>query len=80
MRSYIRGIREQLNAIGTIQVLQGKFDETTDTEVFVKLGYKKSVFTWAITLTNMNATIIKPQLFYYNSATKQRKTSGAIPE
>ena len=28
----------------------------------------------------MSSTVVKPQMFYYSSITKQRKTSGAIPE
>ena len=46
----------------------------------MKLAHKKTVFTWGLHLRDMNNNVIKPQLFYYSSVTKQRKTSGAIPE
>jgi len=39
------------------------------------------VFTWALTFENFNASeAVKPQMYYYNSANRQRKTSGAMPE
>ena len=79
MRTYIRGIRNQINDLGSVQVMQGKLDETADTQVFLKLVHKKTVFTWVLNMNNMNTTIIKPQLFYFSSITKQRKTSGAVP-
>lgn len=31
-------------------------------------------------MREMNNTIIKPQLFYFSSVTKQRKSTGAVPE
>lgn len=80
MRSYVRGIRDQLNALGSIQVTQGPLDETAETEIFVKLAHKKSVFTLALTMTKMSTNVVKVQMFYYSSITKQRKTSGAVPE
>ena len=80
MRGHIRGIRDQINSIGTVQVLQGPLDETTDTEIFVKLCYQRTAFTWALNMRNMSTTIVKPQFYYYNSTTKQRKPSGAIPD
>ena len=79
MRTYIRGIRNQINDLGSVQVMQGKLDETADTQVFLKLVHKKTVFTWVLNMNNMNTTTIKPQLFYFSSITKQRKTSGAVP-
>jgi predicted metalloprotease len=80
MRSYIRGIRDQLNTLGSVQVMQGVLDETTDTEVFLKLVHKRTVYTWGLNLQGLINTVIKPQFFYYSSITKQRKTSGCIPE
>lgn len=31
-------------------------------------------------MREMSTTIVKPQFYYYNSTTKQRKTSGAMPD
>ena len=59
--------------------MQGKLDETADTQVFLKLVHKKTVFTWVLNMNSMSTTVIKPQLFYFSSITKQRKTSGAVP-
>ena len=80
MRTYVKGIRDQINALGSVQVMQGQLDETAETEVFLKLVHKRTVFTWVLNLRDMSSTIIKPQMFYFSSITKQRKTSGAIPE
>ncbi len=80
MRSYVKGIRDQLNSLGSVQITRGELDETAETEVFIKLNHKRSVFTWGLNFTKLAQTMVRPQMYYYNSITKQRKTSGAIPE
>jgi len=80
MRSYVSGIRDQINALGSVQVMHGQLDETADTEIFLRLFHKKTIFTWALHLRDMKDNNIKPQFFYFSSITKQRKTSGAVPE
>ena len=39
-----------------------------------------TVFTWTVTYSNFQGGNVYPQMFYFNSATKERKTSGAMPE
>ena len=39
-----------------------------------------TVFTWGLTFSQFNGGNIYPQMYYYNSVTKERKTSGAVPE
>jgi hypothetical protein len=80
MRSYVKGIRDQLNSLGSAQITRGELDETAETEVFIKLNHKRSVFTWGLNFTKLVHNMVRPQMYYYNSITKQRKTSGAIPE
>jgi cytochrome oxidase Cu insertion factor (SCO1/SenC/PrrC family) len=80
MRTYIRGIRDQLNSLSCVQVVEGSLDETADTEVFVKLHHKKTVFTWTLNLKNMPQNLLKMQFYYYSSITKQRKSTAAVPE
>ncbi len=80
MRTFIRGIRDQLNSLGSVQILEGTLDETADTEIFVKLTHRKTIFTWALTLKHLPNNVAKIQLYYYSSVTKQRKSTGAIPE
>lgn len=70
MRSYVRGIRDQLNSLGSVQITRGELDETTETEVFIKLNHKRSVFTWGLNFTKMTSNMVKPQMYYYNSITK----------
>jgi len=80
MRNFLRGLKEQLTSLTNIQVSAGILDESTDTEIFAKLNSKQLVFTWGLNIRKSNNTTIKPQMLYYNSLTKQRKTSGAVPE
>ena len=80
MRTFIRGIRDQLNSLGSVQILEGTLDETADTEIFVKLNHRKTIFTLFLTLRNLSNNIVKLQLYYYNSASKQKKSTGAVPE
>ena len=76
----VRNIREQLNTIGSIQILQGQLNVANDTEVFLRLSHKHTVFTWGLNLKGLSQNLIKPQMYYYSSATKQRKSSNACPE
>lgn len=80
MRTFVRGIRDQINALGSIQITQGSLDETAETEIFVKLTHKKSIFTLALNLSKLSSNLVKVQMHYYNSITKQRRSSGAVPE
>ena len=38
------------------------------------------MYTWGLNLQKPNSTTLKGQMFYYNSATKEKKNSKAIPE
>jgi hypothetical protein len=80
MRNHLRILREQLNALGNIQILSGKLEENGDTEIFQRLGHKRTVFTWGLNIRKSSNTILKPQMFYYSSITKQKKSSGAVSD
>jgi hypothetical protein len=44
------------------------------------LAHKKTVFTLAIALNNLTTTMLRTQMSYYSTSTKQRKNAGALPE
>lgn len=49
-------------------------------EVFVKIPHTKTVFTWGLNLQKPSSNLLKTQMYYYNSTTKERNNSKTIPE
>lgn len=60
--------------------MSGKLDDKADTEIFVSLTNKRTVFSLNLTLTSITNNLLKVQMYYYNSTTKQLKSSNAVPE
>lgn len=46
----------------------------------MQLNNKHTVFTLSLNLTSLNNDLLRVQMYYYNSATKEKRSSGAIPE
>lgn len=46
----------------------------------VSIPHKHCVITWGLNITKPGTNVIKPQLWYYNTVTKQRKNSKTIPD
>jgi hypothetical protein len=80
LRNHIRGMREELSALGNMEVISGNLEADGDTEVFVQLSCKRTVFTLSLSLTALPSDLLKVQMFYYNSASKERRNSAAAPE
>jgi hypothetical protein len=80
LRNYIRGMREELSGLGNIQTISGNIESEGETEVFVALSSKRTVFTLSLNLTAIPSDLLKVQMFYYNSSTKERRSSAAVPE
>ena len=80
MRITLKGLRDQISALGNVEVRAGELNEDGDTEIYHPLVHKHTVFTWTVTYSNFQGGVVYPQMFYFNSATKERKTSGAMPE
>ena len=75
LRTYLRGMKDQIGALGNLQLLSGALEQE-DTEIFVPLAHKKTVFTLAIALNNLTTTMLRTQMSYYSTSTKQRKNAG----
>lgn len=79
LRTYLRGMKEQIGALGNLQLLSGNLEEE-DTEIFLPLAHKHTVFTLSLALNSLSATMLRTQMSYFSTATKQRKSAGALPE
>ena len=60
--------------------MSGKLDDKADTEIFVPLTNKKTVFSLNLNLASVTSNILKVQMYYYNSTTKKLKSSNAVPD
>lgn len=80
LKNHIRNMRETLASLSNLQTMSGKLDDKADTEIFVSLTNKKTVFTLNLNLTSIASNIIKVQMYYYNSANKKLKSSNAVPD
>jgi hypothetical protein len=80
LRNYIRGMREELSSMGNIEVVSGPLEAEGDTEIFLQLSSKRTVFTLSLNLTAVPNDMLKVQMFYYNSTSKERRSSGVVPE
>ena len=80
LKNHIRSMRETLASLSNLQTLSGKLDDKADTEIFVPLTNKKTVFSLTLNLTSVTSNIIKVQMYYYNSANKKLKNSNTIPD
>ena len=80
MRTHVRQLKDQINQLGTISVLSGQLEYNNTTEIYVHLRHKKTIFTLGLNFTKVHNNLLKVQMYYYNSGTKQQKSSGAIPE
>lgn len=67
-------------SLSNLQAVSGKLDEKADTEIFVPLTSKRTVFSLNLSLTSITSNQLKVQMHYYNSTTKQLKSSNAVPE
>jgi hypothetical protein len=62
------------------QVITGEIEPAGNVfETFVKLIHDKTLLTWTITLLKPSGTVLKPQLYFYNSITKNRQNTKIIP-
>lgn len=81
MRNYLCNIKEQIASLTNVQTLTGQIDNNGDNfEVYSKIPHKQAVYTWALNLQRPNTSNLKTQMYYYNSLTKQKKNSKAIPD
>lgn len=55
LRNHIRGMREELTALGNMEVISGNFENEGDTEVFAQLSNKHTVFTLSLSLTSLSS-------------------------
>lgn len=66
--------------MSNLQTISGKLEDGGDTELFVSLNHKKTVFTLSLSLTNITNNLLKIQMIYFSSVTKQRKSVNILPE
>ena len=66
--------------MSNVQVLTGQIEPAGNTfETFVKLTHEKTLLTWSITFNKPSGTVFKPQLYFYNTVTKNRQNSKILP-
>lgn len=66
--------------MSNVQVLSGDIEPVGGTfETYVKLTHEKTLLTWSITLDKPSGTNFKPQLYLYNSVTKNKQNSKIVP-
>ena len=64
-----------------MQVQEGKIESIGNIhEVFIKIPHPKTLVTWTINLEKPSTTMLKAQLYLYNSATKNRQSSKIVPD
>ena len=79
LRTYLRGMKDQIGVLGNLQLISGQLEEE-DTEIFVPLAHKHTIFSLSLSLNNLSTTMLRTQMSYFSTATKQRKSAGALPE
>ena len=63
-----------------IQVLSGKVESVGNMfEVFSKIPHEKTLVTWTVNLIKPSTTMLKAQLYLYNSVTKNRQSTNIVP-
>lgn len=66
--------------MSNVQVITGEIEPAGNVfEIFVKLLHQKTLLSWTITLFKPSGTVLKPQLYFYNSITKNRQNTKIIP-
>jgi hypothetical protein len=66
--------------MSNVQVVTGDIEPAGNVfEIYVKLSHEKTLLTWTITLLKPSGTNLKPQLYLYNSITKNRQNTKIIP-
>ena len=66
--------------MSNVQVIQGEIEPVGGSfETYVKLNHDKTLINWSITLEKPSGTNFKPQLYLYNSVTKNKQNSKVIP-
>ncbi len=66
--------------MSNVQVLTGDIEPSGGAfETYIKLTHEKTLITWTITLFKPSGTTFKPQLYLYNSITKNRQNSKIVP-
>ena len=49
-------------------------------EVFTKIPHEKTLITWTINLQKPSTTMLKAQLYLYNSVTKNKQSTKIVPD
>ncbi len=81
MKNYLRNMREQVSLLTNVQVMEGKIESVGNIhEVFTKIPHEKTLLTWTLNIDKPSTTMLKSQLYLYNSVTKNRQSSKIIPE
>jgi hypothetical protein len=64
-----------------VQVLSGKIECTGNLhEVYTKIPHEKTLITWTLNIQKPSTTMLKAQLYFYNSITKNKQSSKIIPQ
>ena len=64
-----------------MNAISGDLDDSISPfEIFVKIPHQKTVFTWGLNFSKPSGNTLKCQMEHYNSLTKERKSSKAVPD
>ena len=65
--------------MSNVQVLTGDIEPAGNSfQTYIKLCHEKTLITWTITLFKPSGTTFKPQLYLYNSITKNKQNTKII--
>lgn len=66
--------------MSNVQVLTGDIEPINGTfETFLKINHERTLITWSINLEKPSGTTLKPQLYLYNTITKNKQNTKIIP-
>lgn len=80
MKNYLRNLKEQVSNMTNLQVLTGEIDSVDNNhEVYVPIQHESTLITWTVTILKPSTTILKAQVYLFNSATKNKQSTKIIP-